>query len=212
MVRPVKDALAETQTGGGWSSTSTYVLIVLAVWLATAIAVAASGATEDPPRLFPAILIWGPVVTFLVIFGRSRGFRSWTLRVDLRWPILFHVVRVVVGAVFLSMSGRELPTEFAVPAGFGDIAVGAAALVAVLFVPARTALRRRAIFAWNLFGLLDILNVFVTAQRLILFGDDPDALIELTTFPLLVVPLFVVPMVLITHFVIFAQLWNTRSR
>ena len=57
-----------------------------------------------------------------------------------------------------------------------------------------------------------MLLVFVTAQRLLLFGDDPDALVELTRFPLLVVPMFVVPLVLITHFTIFAQLWRARGR
>ena len=110
------------------------------------------------------------------------------------------------------MSGQELPSEFAVPAGTGDIAVGTTALLAALSVPMVTAFRRRVIFAWNLLGLVDILMVFVTAQRLILFGDDPDALVHLTKFPLLVVPMFIVPMVLITHFVIFAQLWRTRGR
>ena len=57
-----------------------------------------------------------------------------------------------------------------------------------------------------------MLMVLVTAQRLMLFGDDPDALVKLTKFPLLVVPMFVVPMVLITHFAIFAQLRHTRGR
>ena len=71
---------------------------------------------------------------------------------------------------------------------------------------------RRMIFTWNLVGLLDMILVFATAQRLILFGDDPDAMVELTAFPLLVVPMFVVPLVLITHFTIFVQLWHTRSR
>ena len=57
-----------------------------------------------------------------------------------------------------------------------------------------------------------MLLVFVTAQPLILFGHDPETLVDLTRFPLLVVPTFIVPLVLITHFVIFAQLWHTRGR
>ena len=77
---------------------------------------------------------------------------------------------------------------------------------------ARTALRRRVVFTWNLVGLLDMLMVFVTAQRLILFGDDPDALVQLAKFPLLMVPTFIVPIVLITHLVVFAHLWHTRGR
>ena len=110
------------------------------------------------------------------------------------------------------MSGDELPPEFADTAGVGDIVVGVSALILALGVSARTAMRRRIIFTWNLIGRLDMILVFATAQCLILFGDDPDAMVELTAFPLLVVPMFVVPLVLITHFTIFAQLWRTRGR
>ena len=205
-------ALGKTGSVSGSASISKIVLIVLAVWLATAIVVAASGVIEDPPRVVPPILIWGPVVVFLVAFSRARLFRKWSLELDLRWLILYNGVRAGVGAGFLVMSGEELPTEFALPAGSGDIAVGTTALLVALYVPTVTALRRRVVFAWNLFGLLDMLMVFVTAQRLILFGSDPTALTELTRFPLLVVPMFVVPLVLITHFAVFAQLWRTRGR
>ena len=200
------------QTAGGTPSTSTVVLIVLAVWLATAIAVAASGVIEDPPRPLLPLVIWIPVLVFLVVLGMSRGFRAWTLGLHLRWLILYHVVRAGVGAGFLLMSGGDLPTEWAVPAGIGDIVVGATAVLVALYASTRTALRRRVVFGWNLLGLIDMVMVFVTAQRLILFGDNPDALVELTRFPLLVVPLFVVSMVFITHFAIFAQLWHTRGR
>lgn len=205
-------ALSKTGPAGDSASTAKIVLIVLAVWLATAIVVAASGVIEDPPRAVPPILIWGPVVVFLVAFTRVRVFQMWSLELDLRWLILYNVVRVGVGAGFVVMSGEELPAEFALFAGWGDIAVGATALMAVFCVPALTVLRRRMVFAWNLFGLLDMLMVFVTAQRLILFGSDPNPLIELTRFPLLIVPMFVVPLVLITHFAVFAQLWHTRGR
>ena len=205
------DTLGKAQTSG-WLSTSTVVPVALIAWLAVAFAVAATGVLEDPPTPLPPILILGPVLLFLIAFRRSQGLRKWTFALNLRWPILYHVVRVGVGAGFLVMSGEELPSEFAVPAGFGDIGVGAAALMAAFYVPARTALRRRLLFAWNLAGLLDMLMVFVTAQRLILFGDDPEALVQLTKFPLLVIPMFIVPMVLITHFAIFAKLWDTRAR
>ena len=198
-------------TGGIRASTSTIVVTALALWVAAALAVGGSGVLEDPPNPLPVAFIWGPVLIFLVVFVRSRTFRAWTLDINLRWLILYSVVRVVVGVGFLLMSGRELPSEFAVPAGLGDVAVGTASLFAALFVPISTVTRRRVVFGWNLVGLLDMLMVFVTAQRLLLFGDDPNALVELTKFPLFVVPTFVVPLVLITHFVIFAQLWHNRE-
>ena len=158
------------------------------------------------------VLIWGPVLLIVGVFTRSHRLRTRTLGLNLRWPSLYNMVRVGFGAGLLLMSGHRLPAEFALLAGVGDIAVGSAALIAAVSVPAITVLRRRIVFTWNLVGLFDMLMVFVTAQRLILFGEDPDALVELTRFPLLVVPTFIVPTVLITHFVIFAHLWHTRGR
>ena len=192
-----EQTIGSAQTAGRSSSTSTIVVVVLAAWLLTAIAIAASGVLEDPPTPLTPVLIWGPVITFVAVFIRSQTFRMWTLQVNLRWLILYHIVRAGIGTGFLLMSGDELPTEFAVPAGYGDIAVGAAALIVALYAPATTALRRRVVFTWNLVGSLDMLMVFVTAQRLILFGDDPDAMVQLTKFPLLVVPMFVVPIVVV---------------
>ncbi len=196
----------------GSSSSSTVVFIVLAVWLVTAIVVAASGVLESPPPRVTPVLVWGPVVVFLIAFARSLSFRAWALHVNIRWLVLYHVVRAGIGTGFLLMSGDELPPEFADTAGVGDVVVGISALILALGVSTRTAIRRRIIFTWNLIGLLDMILVFVTAQRLVLFGDDPDAMVELTAFPLLLVPIFVVPLVLITHFTIFAQLWRARGR
>ena len=166
---------------------------------------------EDAPTSVAPLLIWGPVVLFVAALVRSAAWREWTLAVNLRWLVFYHVVRAGVGAGFLLMSGRELPTEFALPAGVGDVAVGIGVLFVALLIPARTALRRRILLAWNTLGLLDMVNVFVTAQRIVIFGDDPDALVELTSFPMGVVPTFIVPMVLITHIAIYAHLWRMRG-
>ncbi len=105
----------------------------------------------------------------------------------------------------------SLPAEFAVKAGIGDIVIGVTAIVAMLCVPLRSTIRSGTVLVWNTLGLADILMVVVVAQRLLFFSGNPDSLVELTRFPTLVIPSFVVPMVLITHFVIFAQLWHKRT-
>ena len=115
--------------GGIQASTSTIVVIALAFWVAASLAVGASGVLEAPPNPLPVAFIWGPVSVFLVVFVRSRPFRAWTLDINLRWLNLYSTVRVAVGVEFLLMSGRELPSEFAVAAGSGDVAVGTALVV-----------------------------------------------------------------------------------
>lgn len=67
------------------------------------------------------------------------------------------------------LHGRgELLFAFAVPGGWGDIAVATGALGIVLLVPDLPA-RRPWIMAWNVLGLADILFVVATATRLALF-------------------------------------------
>ena len=189
------------------------VFVVLTVWLGIVLTGGAAGVIEAAPlRALPA-LIWGPVIAFVIAFSRSRRLREWACGIDLRWPIMFHLVRVIIGTVFLVLyTSDDLPAEFAIRGGWGDIAVGLTAVIAAMAIPAATALRRRVLFGWNTLGLLDILLVFVTAQRVLFFGDDPDAISILAEFPFLLAPLFVVPLVLITHFVIFARLWRTREQ
>ena len=97
----------------GSPSPSTIVFAVLAVWLVTAIVAAASGVLESPPPPVTPVLVWGPVVVFLIAFARSPSFRGWALGVNLRWLVLYHVVRAGIGTGFLLMSGDELPPEFA---------------------------------------------------------------------------------------------------
>ncbi len=188
------------------------VMPVPAIWFAAAIAVSASGILYDPPRPLLPALIWAPVLAFLVSYARFHKLRKLVLALDLRWPISFHLVRVPIGAMFLYMEATgSLPSEFAIKAGIGDIVVGIAAIFAIVCVPALSTLRLRTVLVWNTLGLADILMVFVVAQRLLFLSGNPDALVELTRFPILIVPTFVVPMILITHFVVFAQLWSSRA-
>ena len=83
--------------------------------------------------------------------------------VDPRALVLFHVTRFV-GFYFLVLHARgELPWAFAVPGGWGDIAVAAGALLLVVLVRPDRRGGRRAYLAWNVVGLLDILGVVLTA-------------------------------------------------
>jgi hypothetical protein len=187
-------------------------LLVLAGWsLAASLAAAAGLITPSMPRPLIPLMIWSPLIAFVAAYARSPVFRSWVIGWDLRAPILYHTCRVLFGAWFLVMHARgTIDPTFALVAGPGDIAAGAAALVAAYFVPLRNDRQAAIVFAWNAFALLDILIVFVTAQRIVFFGAGPEAL-PLMGFPLGLVPSLVVPLILITHFAVFAQLWHFRQ-
>lgn len=152
----------------------------------------------------PLILIAALSAAVLVLFWTPTAFRAWALAVDIRALAAIHVTRFV-GIYFLVLYGRgELPYAFAVPGGWGDIAVAVTALAVCVFVPRGGG--RGVILAWNVFGLLDILMVVVTAARLGM--ADPQSMGALLRLPLSLLPTFLVPIIIATHIIIFVRLWR----
>ena len=136
--------------------------------------------------------------------GLAPPFRRFVERVDLRALVLFHLTRFV-GVYFLVLHARgELPWAFAVPGGWGDIAVAASALLLVLRARPDCSAGRRAYVVWNVVGLLDILGVVLTASRLAL--ADPESMRALLRLPLSLLPTFVVPIVIATHLLMLRRL------
>jgi hypothetical protein len=62
------------------------------------------------------------------------------------------------------------------------------------------------LLAWNWIGLVDIVLVVLSAQRIFLLEGEPEKLRGIIDFPGPVLPLFIVPLVLATHLLLFATL------
>jgi hypothetical protein len=180
-----------------------FLRFVLWLWLFAAIAVGHFSLLQRVPA--PAVqgILFGLTAILLGAYFRIGAIRAWVDRLDLRALVLLHVTRFV-GLYFLYLYARgELPYDFAVPGGYGDIVVATLALL-VAFVPMTAARRCRAIYIWNVIGLVDILLVVLTALRL--GRADPLALRALTYLPLSLLPTFLVPLIIASHAVIFARL------
>ncbi len=194
----VGSAVAPASAHGLW--------VALGVWFTGALAAAALGLLPALPVAAIPFFIWTPVVAIAVALRLSPRVRATVDAVPTSWLLLFHAIRAPIGLAFLLLEARGLlSADFALPAGYGDIAVG------LLALPATWAARRdqRAlVFAWNLLGALDISFVFVTAQRILLFGEGPSAMRAFFVFPGPITPLFIVPLVLLTHGLIFQRVWT----
>ena len=120
------------------------------------------------------------------------GLRRWAFRVDMRRLMAFHFVRFV-GIYFLYLYSRgELPYDFAVIGGIGDIIVAALAIVIIFCNSSKTLL-----LTWNLLGLADIVGVAVTAARSEM--AVPGSMHQLDKFPLILLPTVIVPLIVVTH-------------
>ena len=188
------------------------VLLLLAVWLAAAINIGRSGLLGRLPVPPPAVAV-GLTIALLLLLRVSRVARAAAWSLGPRWLVGFHAIRIAAGTYFLTLYGRgELPAAFALPAGWGDIAVGVAALVVVaVCLPARTRGQRAALLAWNVAGLVDILAVLANGARM--FLDDPALAASFMTLPLALLPTFVVPLVIVSHVLLFTvdRMKGTRS-
>jgi hypothetical protein len=177
-------------------------LTTFAAWGVTAFILGATGAFAALRPPFPQLILFGLVAVLLAAFRWLDGFRVWISTVPLSWLISVHLVRFV-GADFLRLyRGGQLPFAFAVPGGYGDIAVASLALLLLAWRPAS----RSVILAWNDFGLADILFVIATAARL--GYANPASMSVLLRLPLSLLPTFIVPLIIFTHFVIFLRLRN----
>jgi hypothetical protein len=104
----------------------------------------------------------------------------------------------------------QVPALWAIPAGTGDVLIGAAAFWVAARLDSPGGRRRAVIF--NLLGLLDLvvaigLGVTTSPGPVQLFHTNPSPQL-LTSFPLALVPGFLVPLAFMVHFV---SLWQLRG-
>lgn len=194
-------------SGARGESGSSRVWLGLLLWALCALLLAAAGVVVRLPRPAIAVLIWSPVLLFAWRYRAGGALRRFVDELDLRLPVLFHLVRVLFGVFFLYENelGR-VPAAFARVAGPGDIVAGALAIPVLWLVRRPEPLARKLVFAWNLLGLLDILAVFLTAQRLMFIEQDPLLFSAFQRMPYPTLPLLIVPLVIITHGVVFLRL------
>lgn len=190
------------------SDASQAVAIVVSVWFLAALFTGAGGLLALAPPPFPQVVLAALVLAALAAVRWTDAGRSWAMTVDLRILVLIHVSRLV-GLYFLLLHSRgELPYDFAVAGGLGDIVVALVALAIVLFVPRRTAAGFWILAIWNVLGLLDILFVVATAGRLAM--ADPFSMRRLLWLPLSLLPTFLVPVIIASHVLIVVRLLTAR--
>ena len=182
--------------------------VLLALWFALTVTLAARGFFRgDPIALGPNLTfplgLFLPIAIGYAAYRRSDAFRRALDTAPQEWVIGVQVYRCL-GAVFLLLLARgRLPAQFAVPAGWGDILVGATALPVAFAWGRRRPWSRRLAIAWNTVGILDLvvavgMGVLSAPTPFRLFAGEPSTGL-MTEFPLAMVPMFAVPLAIMLH-------------
>lgn len=187
----------------------TPVLIAAAAWFFIMLAVGRLELLNGAPPQAPGLMVLSLVTLQIAAFRKWDTFREWALSVDLRLPVLFHLVRFV-GVCFLFLHAQErLPGEFALPAGWGDIAIAALAPAAAMMASAPGRSSRWGAGIWNVLGLADIL--MAVAMGMNAGMHDPRIGEMMTTVPFSLLPTFIVPLAIGSHLLIAVRLYRKRG-
>jgi hypothetical protein len=170
--------------------------------------------TRDRFYLSPLIPLFagGSIVVGLLAFRFSPALRQAVAAASLPAMIGVQLYRII-GAVFLVVLALgQLPARFALPAGWGDIAVGVTApLIALALLRGVPGARALAV-AWNVFGLLDLVVAvgmgtgFLAPYLAPGLGARVPPAAAMGVFPLVLVPTFAVPVSVILHLLALGRL------
>lgn len=188
---------------------------IVAAWFVFALAASALHLFRAGPDAPPLALGLGgliPIVLFFLWFAISDGFRQFALSLNPRTLTLVQAWRVG-GFVFLVLSTYGiLPALFALPAGWGDIAIGATApLVAIKLANPE---HRKSFIVWQILGIFDLVLAVTLGTTARLIAPHGVATTAMSALPLSLIPTFAVPLLLCIHVICIAQAkqWHERQQ
>jgi hypothetical protein len=180
--------------------------VLIAVWFASILTASAFHLFGNRPGASPllvGIAALTPIVIFLLWFASSAGLRKFVLSIDPRTLTAMQSWRIA-GFVFLVLAAFGLlPAMFAEPAGWGDMFIGATALLAArkLANPGH----RTGFIAWQLLGVADLVTAVATGTLAGLLYPHGIPTSAMTVLPMSMIPAFAVPLFLIFHIICIAQ-------
>ncbi|HEU0204019.1 MAG TPA: hypothetical protein VFR86_26725 [Burkholderiaceae bacterium] len=187
--------------------------LVVAAWFVVVAAAAAFGVFDAAAGGVPAlgVAIGAPLVAAGVAFVRSAQFRALAYETPLPVLVSVHGGRLLGVLFLLLLTQGRLPPTFATAAGWGDIGVGAVALLFGWLLYRGTLRSRAPLWLWNGVGLADLviavtLGVGSAPGSSLRFIFEPTDGGTITSLPWILIPAFLVPLYLLTHVAIFMRL------
>ena len=152
-----------------------------------------------------------PLVLFFLWIAFSPNFRQFILSLNPRILTYAQTWRLL-GVVFVILEARgALPAIFALPAGYGDMFIGATAAFAAFTLA--TPNHRAAFITWQFLGILDLVSAVTLGITAPIINPGAVSMLPMTILPLSLIPTFLVPLFLILHAISIAQAtrWPAKS-
>jgi hypothetical protein len=188
------------------------VAALIAVWFLFSLCASALELfRNDAQRVGIAVAVAAvtPIVLFALWFWLSQSFRQFALTIAPQALTAAQAWRIV-GFTFVLLEARGgLPAIFALPAGYGDMFIGATAAFAAwkLATPAH----RNLFMFWQVLGIADLVLAVTLGTTAPLISPHGATMIAMTVLPLDLIPTFLVPLFVIFHVICIAQArkWNS---
>ena len=128
--------------------------------------------------------------------------------VSLQSLIRLHIFRFVGVFFLITYTYGALPKVFALGGGIGDIFAAGTAIFVAKAVEQKKSYARSLTFVWNIIGLLDIINVAVTAviTTKMSIENGTQGVVTIADFPFCWIPAFAPATIVFLHLMIFKKL------
>ena len=187
---------------------------LLAAWLVFALVASARHwfrSDSNQIGLAVGLAALAPVAVFGLWFAFSNRFRQFALGLDPRALTFVQSLRAGGFTFVVLQAYGILPAVFALPAGYGDIAIGATASLAALMLAKPE--HRNGFLVWQTLGIADLVMAVSLGTTAILLSPHGPSTAPMTVLPLSLIPTFIVPLMVIFHIICIAQArtWKTAS-
>jgi hypothetical protein len=213
IARPFKQAaLNSGMTPGRSRKIQAGIIIFYLLWLGYASILALKGAlfiNTLPPKVILFLTIPLLLILFAIV-GNTTLFKKLLRSASLESLITIHAFRIVGVFFFLLYFYKLLDLGFALSAGLGDIITAIFAIPVARAVTLQKPWSRKLVYAWNIFGAIDILNLMTIAM----YGAVKSTAAgqtggEMTIFPFVWFPAFAPATILFLQYAIFRKLRQT---
>lgn len=193
--------------------------IFLGAWLGAALLLApapASLRTRDRFYITPLIPLFAVLALTVLSLALSRSPALRRVLAAASLPAL-HGVQFyrTIGAVFVILLAQgQLPAHVALPAGWGDIAIGLSAPLVAMALARGVRGGRTLAISWNVLGVLDLVVAVGMATGFLAPFLTPDLgprvppAAAMGVFPMIIVATFAVPMSVLLHLVALGRLFR----